>query len=69
MSHQDLIGATIAQLVTIIIIIIIRREQLILHTSEKGKNIHHINFVTKTYSPPLNMYYSLTLNYDSKSEG
>lgn len=34
MSHQDLIVATIAQLVTIIII---RREQLTLHISGKRK--------------------------------
>lgn len=33
------------------------------------RKINHINFVSKAYSPPLDRYYSLALNYDSKSKG
>jgi len=61
-----LIVATISQLVTTIIAT--RREQVILRISDKRKKFT-TNFVTKTYSLLLNMYYSLALNYGSKSEG
>lgn len=64
MSCQDLLVATIAQLVTIVIIIIIRREQLILLFQIQFLKR---NFVTKTYSPAVNVYLSLALNYYSKS--
>lgn len=66
MSHHNLIVASIVQLVT--------NNKNQMRTADfayfrQKRKINHVNFVSKAYSPPLDRYCSLALNYDSKSKG